>query len=68
MLGYEGEPYLRFNDRGVDRNVNSPATYLNQDRYGQVNPPPNATADATPEWEHISDTPSPSGTTTAPTG
>lgn len=56
-LGYEGEPYLRFSDRGVERNINSPATYLNQDRYGQVDPPANASAEATPEWEQVSDIP-----------
>ena len=33
--GYEGEPYLRFDaDAGVFRNANSPATYLNEERYG----------------------------------
>ena len=35
IQGYEGEPYLRFQaDGDVYRNANSPATYLNEARYG----------------------------------
>ena len=35
--GYEGEPYLRFLKSGrVEVNVNSPARYLNEERYGGV--------------------------------
>ena len=38
--GYEGEPYLRFDaGGGVFRNANSPATYLNEERYGGVDVP-----------------------------
>ena len=36
IRGYEGEPYLRFAPDGVFRNEASPATYLNDDRYGDV--------------------------------
>src|SRR5215210_1450622 len=36
VVGYEGEPYLRVTAAGVDRNVRSPATYLNEDRYAAV--------------------------------
>ena len=36
ILGYQGEPYLAFRDGKVYRNSHSPATYLNDDRFGQV--------------------------------
>ena len=55
--GYEGEPYLRIGPDGVERNRNSPATYLGQDRFGNVAIPPNADADATPDWRRLSDRP-----------
>jgi hypothetical protein len=51
--GYEGEPYLRFSPEGVDRNRRSPATYLNDDRYGKVRLPADADPDAPPEWERV---------------
>jgi hypothetical protein len=52
--GYEGEPYLRFGaDGGVFRNANSPATYLNEDRYGAVDVPASATKTAAPRWERV---------------
>jgi hypothetical protein len=52
--GYEGEPYLRFSPNGyVSANVNSPAYYLNTDRYGNAEVPPNASADAKPEWKYV---------------
>ena len=41
--GYGGEPYLRFAPQGIFVNVNSPAGYLNQDRYGKSVPPKSAT-------------------------
>ena len=50
--GYEGEPYLRFGaDGGVFRNANSPATYLNEERYGGVDVPASASKTATPRWD-----------------
>ena len=53
--GYDGEPYLRFGaNGGVFRNVNSPATYLNQQRYGGVDVPKSASKSATPSWERVS--------------
>jgi hypothetical protein len=54
--GYNGEPYLRFlSDGTVERNVRSPATYLNDDRQGAVDLPPEADGDAEPEWEQVAD-------------
>jgi len=52
--GYENEPYLRFDSSGVYQNQRSPATYLNQNRYANVDPPATADADATPEWAQLS--------------
>jgi hypothetical protein len=54
VLGYQGEPYLAFRDGRVLRNANSPATYLNDDRFGQVELPARADATAAPEWEEVS--------------
>ena len=55
--GYQGEPYLRFQPDGtVERNRLSTATYLNDDRLGQVPIPPaaqEATADTPPDWEEV---------------
>jgi hypothetical protein len=56
VLGYEGEPYLAFRDGHVYRNENSPATYLNDDRFGAVKVPPNANAKAPPAWKQIANT------------
>jgi hypothetical protein len=57
VLGYENEPYLMFKDGRVYRNARSPATYLNDDRYGQVQLPPQASAKAPPEWKELVDHP-----------
>jgi hypothetical protein len=52
--GYDGEPYLRFAaDGGVFRNANSPARYLNEDRYGAVAVPASASKQAEPDWERV---------------
>jgi hypothetical protein len=54
VLGYEGEDYLWFRPDGVVlENRNSPATYLNADRYGTDGVPPGADADAEPIWEQV---------------
>ncbi len=54
--GYGGEPYLRFRADGtVERNVRSPATYLNDDRQGAVDLPARADTEADPEWEAVAD-------------
>lgn len=54
VLGYEGEPYLAFRGGRVYRNVRSPATYLNDDRFGKVDLPARADPKAQPEWEQVS--------------
>jgi hypothetical protein len=51
--GYEKEPYLRFSPDGVFRNRRSPATYLNDDRYGRVELPDAADPNAAPDWERV---------------
>jgi hypothetical protein len=49
--GYENEPYLRFLVNGrVEVNVNSPAKYLNEERYAGVTVPKEASAEAKPKW------------------
>jgi hypothetical protein len=55
--GYEDEPYLRIGPDGVWRNANSPATYINLDRYAQVTLPEHADADAEPDWVQLSTEP-----------
>jgi hypothetical protein len=55
--GYSDEPYLRIGPDGVWRNANSPATYLNLDRFGKASPPAHADADAEPDWEQVSTEP-----------
>ena len=52
--GYGGEPYLRFRTDGVvEVNGRSPATYVNGDRDGQAEVPPEADLDAAPDWERV---------------
>jgi hypothetical protein len=51
--GYGGEPYLRFGPDGIYVNVNSPAGYLNQDRYARSKVPKSATAKARPNWQKL---------------
>jgi hypothetical protein len=55
VQGYDGEPYLRFARDGVYRNASSPATYLNEDRYGQAVLPASADPKAEPRWEKVAD-------------
>ncbi|WP_370325963.1 hypothetical protein [Euzebya sp.] len=54
VAGYTGEPYLRIGPDGAWRNENSPATYLNADRYGQTVVPRGVDGDAEPRWEQVS--------------
>ena len=52
--GYGGEPYLRFLPDGtVERNLRSPATYLNEDRLGGSTVPPDLDPDDQAEWEQV---------------
>lgn len=53
--GYDDEPYARIAPDGtVQVNHNSPAFYLNTERYGAVPVPASASAKATPDW-HVLD-------------
>jgi hypothetical protein len=53
--GYEKEPYLRFDPNGlVVVNKRSPSYYLNQDRFGKSDVPPEATKNAEPLWQTVS--------------
>lgn len=52
VVGYESEPYLRIDGRGVFENRRSPATYLNRSLDGDT-PPTDADADADPEWVRV---------------
>lgn len=55
--GYDGEPYLRFSPDGtVEANLNSPAYYLNTDRYGTADVPANADPEAEPDWKVVGGT------------
>lgn len=56
VLGYEGEPYLRFSPGdGVYENVRSPAAYLNQDRFATTALPSDVDAQAAPQWRRVVD-------------
>lgn len=57
ILGYEREPYLRLTPDAVYRNAHSPATYLNDDRYGRVALPDQADPKAAPDWKRVADEP-----------
>jgi MYXO-CTERM domain-containing protein len=57
VTGYDGEPYLRFAGGEVFRNARSPATYLNEERYGKAKVPAEAKEGAAPRWERVSRTP-----------
>jgi hypothetical protein len=57
IYGYSGEPYARVLANGAaEVNLNSVAYYLNQNFYGQVTVPANASPSATPKWEVIART------------
>ena len=57
VQGYDKEPYARITPDGtVAVNHNSPAFYLNTDRYGAVTVPKTASARATPDWQVLDKT------------
>jgi hypothetical protein len=57
VQGYDKEPYARITPDGtVVVNRNSPAYYLNDDRYGAVTVPKTASAKATPDWRVLDKT------------
>ena len=51
ILGYEGEPYIRLDSSGAYENINSPANYLNLDRFARQPTPESATASAEPRQD-----------------
>ena len=52
IYGYEGEPYARIlRDGTVQTNQRSPATYLNENRFAEVQVPKSADPEAPPEWK-----------------
>lgn len=63
VYGYRHDPdagvddrFLRIDEQGrVFVNRRSPAAYLNQDRYGDVELPADVDASAPPEWEQVAD-------------
>lgn len=56
VLGYRGEPYLRFGADGtVAVNTRSPAAFLNEDRFAQVEVPGRADPKAAPEWKTVAE-------------
>lgn len=52
--GYSAEPYLQIGPDGVQRNENSPATYLNLTREGATALPERADPNAEPSWVTVS--------------
>jgi hypothetical protein len=55
--GYDGEPYARvLGDGMVEVNEDSPAFYLNDDRFGDVSPPAAADGEGAPRWRELSRT------------
>src|SRR4051794_3944908 len=57
VFGYEKEPYARvLADGSVEVNTNSPAYYLNEDRYGTTRPPAGVTAKSPAKWKTLDKT------------
>ena len=51
VLGFRREPYIRFDPGGVDLNMRSPTTYLNQPRPQYA--PAGTSASARPDWKRV---------------
>jgi hypothetical protein len=53
--GYSGEPYARIDGNGtVSVNADSEAYYINEERDGEVEVPPDADSKGEPRWEEVS--------------
>jgi LPXTG-motif cell wall-anchored protein len=56
IYGYDGEPYARIlKDGTVQLNQRSPATFLNEDRFAEVDVPRSADPGAPPVWKTVDD-------------
>ena len=55
VVGYGGEPYLRFEGPVVVENELAPTKYTNEDRYAVSEIPDFASASADPSWVEVSD-------------
>jgi hypothetical protein len=54
VTGYEGEPYARIGPDGVFVNLASEATYVNADRYADIEGiPPDVGAEQEPRWDLV---------------
>lgn len=54
VMGYDGEPYLRIDERGVFENVRSPARFLNRSLKPSSDVPSDADPTASPRWRKVS--------------
>jgi deferrochelatase/peroxidase EfeB len=57
VAGYGGEPYARIGPDGVALNDNSPATYINADRFSTAPVPATADGKGPPVWRAVSTEP-----------
>jgi hypothetical protein len=55
ILGYQGEPYLRFHKDEVFQNERSPTAYVNRYRGLHARVPSTANASAPPSWKKVAD-------------
>lgn len=56
IYGYEGEPYARIlRDQTVQVNRRSPAFYMNENSFGDMEVPPIADAKARPRWQTVNE-------------